>query len=285
MQYTITMKVQTNHSLFDYLWIKPSNSEARYFWEPESIEELNEFEYLYERIITIGAGSNLIIGKFDGLVIHTAKLNQIFFKDNLVIAEAGILNKILVIKSIREGVGGFEFLFTIPGTVGGSTFMNAGAHGHSISEVIEWVEIIDYAGKLHRLSKEELNFSYRSSSIPLDCIISRVAIRTEEIKKNKSKETIKEIEDYVNRFQPRSLTAGCVFKNPPGDSAWKLISELEPEDLRSKNCHFSELHRNFLINDGNASAEELRDLAFLVQAKIYEKNGVMLEFEFKFIVD
>lgn len=279
------MKIQNNHPLFDYLWIKPSNSEAKYFWQPESVEDLAEFEYLYDRIFVIGAGSNLIVGKFDGLIIHTGKLSQIVFKDHLVIADAGILNRILVIKSIKEGLGGFEFLYTIPGTVGGSTFMNAGAHGHSISEFVEWVEVVDYAGKIRIFTKDELKFSYRNSSIPLDSIISRVALKAESIKKAESKELINKIEDYVNSLQPRSMTAGCTFKNPEGFSAWKLISELNPEDIRSKNCHFSEVHRNFLINDGVATAEEMRDLALSVQAKVYENTGIMMEFEVKFVMD
>ena len=279
------MEIQKNQPFSDYLWIKPADSEAKYFWQPKSIEELSEFNYLYKKILVVGGGSNMVVGKFDGLVIRTNNLNQISFEEECIIVEAGTLNKILVIKSIKRGIGGFEFLYTIPGTIGGSVFMNAGAHGHSISEFIEWVEIIDYNNKKYRFKKEEIEFRYRSSSIPTECIITRVALKFNQINQNKSRLIIKEIDKYVNTVQPRSLTAGSTFKNPEGTSAWKLIAELSPEELRSKNCHFSQQHKNFLINDGNATARELEELASSVQSNVYQKTGTMLEFEVKFFLD
>ena len=279
------MEIRKNQPISSYLWITPIDSEAKYFYEPKSIEELSKFNYSYDRVLVLGAGSNVIIGKFNGLVIRTNRLNKIKIEENEIIVESGVLNRILVTKCIKEGLGGFEFLYTIPGAIGGAVFMNAGAHGGCTSEVVKWVEVVDYNGKMIRLNRNEINFGYRHSSIKADQIITRVAIAAQKINPKESIMKIREIDLYVNRVQPRSLTAGSTFKNPEGMAAWQLIQELNPEDLKSKNCHFSGLHSNFLINNGQATARELYELALSVQSKVEQLRGVKLEFEVKFFLN
>jgi len=264
-------------------WLNLKDIRAKYYWEPTSAYALSKFiEHNTDSYIILGNTSNILLDNFPGVMIRMNKLDQVEISNNLVIAQAGVSNRALVSKCVNSGICGFEFIYTIPGTIGGSVYMNAGAHSGSIGNQVAWVEVIDCkTGKLLILDSTEISFSYRNSSLQGRYIIVRVALKGIQIDKFKSMQKIRSMEEYINNVQPRQNTLGSAFKNPDSIPAWKLLSQLDPDDLTSENVYFSELHRNFLINKGNATYREVMDLINKVQAKVKDIYDISLELEIK----
>lgn len=273
--------------LTDYTWLRLNGSRSKLLWFPSSPQVLAEF--IKDNSISylvLGNGSNTLLGSFDGVIIRTVNLNKMKFDGEYIIAEAGISNSQLVSYCIKHGKCGFEFLYTIPGTVGASICMNAGAHGSEIGEYVAWVEVIDKTdGSIKSLQRSDIEFTYRNSSLQGRFIVTKAALATRDVEQSESIVKVKQYQDYIAKKQPRTNTLGSTFKNQGDIPAWRLIDELPKQYLTSKNLHFSELHRNFMINDGAGTASEARDLAHSVKKKVFEQSGIELEFEIKIYMD
>lgn len=262
---------------------------ADYYLEPKDREDLlklikylKEIKYPY---IIIGNGSNVLIsdeGIRGAAISLEAGFTKIEVIKNKVYAEAGIRLSKLVDVCIEHSLVGIENLAGIPGTLGGAILMNAGAYGGEISDFIKLVEVIDDV-EIKFLKKEECGFAYRKSNLENKIILS-AEFELPFGDKVKAKERRKELLLKRNKAQPVELpNAGSIFKNPPGDYAARLIEQAGLKGLTIGGAKVSEKHANFIVNFNNASANDVIELMKIIQEKVYEKFGIMLEPEIKMI--
>lgn len=235
-----------------------------------------------------GGGTNVIVRDkgIRGVVIN---MNEGFKDitwnpDNSVIAGASVgLYEIL--KGCREReLTGFEFTSGIPGTVGGAVTMNAGAYGKEMKDIVEGAEIITKKGKRGFLTKTELGFDYRKSEIPDGAVIVRGHFK---FKKSSKDEVEALIKDFKERRKGTSAinkpNCGSVFKNPDGNHAGKLIEEVGLKGFISGKAQISDIHANYIVNLGGASAKDVLTLIGLVRDKVYSSKGILLEPEVKVV--
>jgi UDP-N-acetylmuramate dehydrogenase len=231
----------------------------------------------------MGLGTNLLVqdDDLDIAVVKTERLNQIEIKGEKVLVESGTPLKRLCLFLMEAELGGLEFAYGIPGSVGGAIFMNAGAYGGEIGEFVEAVEVLR-DGKRTWLSKNEIFFGYRDSTFKREkSIITRVMMSF----KREKKEVIKaKMDDYIKRRlekQPLDLpSAGSVFKRPREDFyVGKAIESLGLKGYRIGGAQISEKHAGFIVNAGNATFDDVMKLIEFVRKKVKEKYGVELETE------
>ncbi len=234
--------------------------------------------------IVIGKGSNCLFDDrgFDGLVI----LNKISFcvwEGSVVHAGAGYSFSLLGVQTARLGFSGLEFASGIPGSVGGAVFMNAGASGAETANCLAEVSFVDAEGHLEVLPRDELFFSYRSSSFQKrkGAIVS-AKFQLSPCGEARSKQL--GIVDYRTRTQPYSdKSAGCVFRNPAGHSAGALIEQCGLKGMKVGGAEVSTLHANFIVNKGGATSQDILALSEIVAKGVKEKMGVDLEMEIRAI--
>jgi len=255
---------------------------------PQDLESLSEILKLcrYDSIpvMAVGNGSNLLV-KDKGLKACLINLGSDSFKDikiedDVVKAGAGLsLTKMLNILC-DNGLGGFEFLTGIPATVGGALAMNAGGSA-SISDFVEQVTVIDQKGQISDLEKKELVFRYRWSNLE-KYIILRAKFKLKKSSHSDVRDKMKKyLAEKVEKQELDKPSAGCVFKNPEGDSAGRLI---DASGLKGKNVGdavISRKHANFIINKGNARCEDVLRLMDIIRDKVKKDHGVELEPEIK----
>ena len=231
----------------------------------------------------LGGGSNLVVVDegLDEVVVNTESLRAVVVgEDGAVTAEAGANLIGTVVKSCRAGWRGLESAVGIPGSVGGAAVMNAGAYGFSISNVMR--EIVVYDGEGRRTEPPDgWRFHYRGSSIPEGAAVASVTVGlTRDDPEMLARET-KALTGRRLGSQPVGRNAGCVFKNPEGASAGRLIDELGLKGKRRGGAAVSTKHANFVVNDGGATAEDVLALLELVRESVRAATGVSLELEVK----
>ncbi len=236
-------------------------------------------------VTVLGVGSNLMVrdGGIPGVVIRLGRaFTDIAFDGAVVTAGAAVLDMHLSIVCRNNGVAGLEFLSGIPGTIGGALRMNAGAYGREIRDVVLSVEALDAAGDLRTATGDELGFSYRHCSAPEDWIFVSVRLRGEAGDRERISRRMREISAARKDTQPiRSRTGGSTFKNPPQAPAWELIDAAGCRGLTIGGAKVSEVHCNFLINTGDATAGDLEGLGEEVRRRVREHSGVELEWEIR----
>lgn len=238
-------------------------------------------------LFILGKGSNIIVGDkgFRGVVIYTGQLNRVEIKGKEIIAEAGITLSSLANKAMEAGLTGLEFASGIPGTLGGALYMNAGAYGGEMKDIITEAILLDYSGKEMKLKKRELGLSYRYSILqekPLIAVKVKLKLKPGNVEEIKA--YMKEINRKRKEKQPLEWpSAGSAFKRPEGYYAGPLIEEAGMKGVRVGGAQVSEKHAGFIINLGNATARDVRQLMRMVQERVYEKSKVRLEPEPKFI--
>ncbi len=238
---------------------------------------------------TMGKGTNLLVkdGGMEGLVINLAKLDWII-KENVeggelaVRSGAGTPLPKLANFCADEGFSGLEFAAGIPGSVGGAVYMNAGAYGYEIKDVLYKIRIVKEDGEVSEIFADELERKYRHGGIPENSAVAecwfKLAPGDPEAIKARASEFIKK----RKAAQPLGAkSAGSTFKNPPGEKAWKLIEGVGLKGLAVGGAAVSEKHANFLINASGATARDFMALMELVKQKVKEKTGVDLEPEVK----
>ena len=239
----------------------------------------------------LGGGTNVLVrdGGVEGAVISLRSFRRIgvLSRDNEhvhLLVEAGTLLQKLVHYAGEQGYSGIEGLAGIPGTVGGAICGNAGAFGYEMKNVLVSVEIMDATGRIERLNAEGITFGYRSSGILPDELILNAEIK---LRIDKKEEVSAKVENFLKikrERQPiRETSAGCVFKNPPGFSAGKLIDEAGCKGMRIGDVQVSSMHANFFVNKGQGSASDFIRLMDEVSHRVQEKCGVVLEPEIKVI--
>lgn len=235
----------------------------------------------------IGNGSNILVrdGGFRGVVLSLKNVKNIYVDGEKIEAECGVMLKEVSDKAIENSLTGFEFACGIPGTIGGAVFMNAGAYDGEISKVIESAEVIDENCNIIRLSREELDFGYRSSLVMKKgyTVLSAVF----KLEKGQVK-TIKElIEDLTNKRESKQPleypSAGSTFKRPTGYFAGKLIQDAGLKGYSIGGAAVSEKHSGFVINKGNATAKDITDLIKYIQDEVKRQFGVELHPEVRII--
>jgi UDP-N-acetylmuramate dehydrogenase len=239
-------------------------------------------------VTVIGVGSNLLVrdGGVDGVVVRLGRgFTEISVEDATVTAGAAALDLNVAIAARAAGIAGLEFLSGIPGLIGGALRMNAGAYGREMTDVTLEAEALDARGELHRVSHDELGFTYRRSSVPADWIFTGARLKGEPGDKQAIAARMDEIQKARAETQPlRTPTGGSTFKNPDdakGRKAWQLIDEAGCRGLRIGDAMVSELHCNFLINTGAATAADIEALGEEVRRRVFAMSGVTLEWEIK----
>ena len=258
--------------------------------EEELIQSIN---YAKEKkIITtiIGNGSNILVTDkgIRGLVI---KINiqdlKIEKKENYAFVTVGAGYKImqLAVTLMKEGIEGFEELSGIPGTVAGAIYMNAGAYGKEIKDVVVSTKCMDFNGNIFYLTNEEQEFSYRESIFSKkDYIILSTKLKLNYGKMQEIKEKMDKYFSQRKEKQPiESYSAGSTFKRKEGIITAKLIDECGLKGYKIGGAKVSEKHAGFIVNEGNATAKDVIDLIEYIKKKIYDKYGIEIEEEVKII--
>jgi UDP-N-acetylmuramate dehydrogenase len=239
----------------------------------------------------LGGGTNVLVkdGGIEGGIIsfRSFKRIEVLNEDNKYVnlfVESGTPLQQLVNFSKDNGYSGIEGLIGIPGSVGGAVCGNAGAFGYEMKDVLVSVAIMDIEGNIVRLRAEGIDFGYRSSSISPGELVLSVEIK---LKKDKREDVLARVDGFLKKKrekQPISEpSAGCVFKNPPGLSAGRLIDEAGCKGMRVGEVEVNKIHANFLINKGRANASDFIRLMNEVVQRVKERFGVLLEPEIKIV--
>ena len=241
------------------------------------------------RYLILGKGSNMLCDDkgFEGVVLHigTNFSSVEITGDDILIADAGCnLSKLCKI-ALDNSLSGLEFAYGIPGTVGGAVFMNAGAYGGEIKDILQEVNCVDNAGNIHTLSAEKLNLSYRHSIFHDNgWIVTSAAFK---LKKGSKEEIKSKMDDLIGRRKDKQPleypNAGSTFKRPVGQFAGKLIQDCGLKGFSVGGAMVSEKHSGFVINYNNATCEDVLSLIKQVQDIVKEKTGFFLECEVKII--
>ncbi|MEW6171461.1 MAG: UDP-N-acetylmuramate dehydrogenase [Bacillota bacterium] len=239
-------------------------------------------------LTVIGNGSNLLVSDsgLKGVMLKIGDaLGHVSIAGERIIAGAGAkLGRVAAIAQ-AAGLGGLEFAVGIPATIGGAVTMNAGANGAAMADVVETVTVIDTRLGEQVLSREELDFGYRTSGLQrLAAVVTETALKMTPCNPI---EIRRRSEEYLRKrrgSQPLDCpSAGSVFKNPPGEAAGRLIELAGGKGLRVGDAAVSEVHANFIVNLGNARASDVWSLIKKVREMVQEKFGVFLELEVRVI--
>ncbi|WP_438482173.1 UDP-N-acetylmuramate dehydrogenase [Oleiharenicola lentus] len=260
---------------------------ARVYAEPASSEELRQLIVEAKRlalpVLLLGRGSNLVIpdSGVDGLVINFGHANWQKFEpqaDGRAWAGAGLRLKNLCGLAIKAGLKGFEFLEGIPGNVGGALRMNAGAMGGWMFDVVDEVHLMTMDGDVRALKKSEMHVAYRHCeelhhAIALGAFLKPAAtVESSEIRQQIDTYQKKRVES-----QPREPSAGCIFKNPTGTSAGRVIDEAGLKGERVGDAEVSTVHANFIVNRGHATSADIIGLVRKIRAQVKSAKGIDLE--------
>lgn len=254
---------------------------------PESTEEFVTALRENPGASVLGNLSNTLVldGGIDGTVIITTKLNSVSVNGNTVTAAAGASLTSVAVAARDASLAGCEFLYGIPGTVGGGVFMNAGAYGGEIADIIENAVVFTPDGKVATLSKDDLDLGYRTSKLQSTRYILLSAAFSLQ---SGNREVISSaMDDLMNRrmtTQPLDKpSCGSTFKRPAGNFAGKLISDCGLKGMSVGGAQVSEKHAGFIVNSGGATSRDILDLVQLVKKTVFEKTGVLLEEEIRII--
>lgn len=266
---------------------------ADLFVEPQNGEQLRKVLQLYNKenvkYMVLGNGSNVLVrdGGYRGVIVRIGEaFSSIKREENRIICGSGALMSAAARFAASEGLAGLEFASGIPGSIGGAVFMNAGAYGGEIAQVLSSARIISKDGNREfNMTADELQMGYRHSvlhetgDVTIEAVFELQPADINEIKAN-----IADFTERRNSKQPVNYpSAGSFFKRPEGYFAGKLIQDAGFKGLSVGGAQVSELHSGFIINKGNAAASDILQLMEIVQAGVYDKFGVKLEPEVRII--
>jgi UDP-N-acetylmuramate dehydrogenase len=237
-------------------------------------------------VYVVGVGSNLIVrdGGMPGVVIRLSPrgFGETRADGDIVRAGAAALDKRVAETAAAANIGGLEFYFGIPGTIGGAMRMNAGANGGETRDVLIEATGIGRDGSKHGFDNAGMKFVYRNSGVDPSIIFTAARFRGRIEAPEAIRARMDEVQAHRETAQPiREKTSGSTFKNPPGHSAWKLIDAAGCRGLRVGGAQVSEMHCNFLINTGSATGDDIETLGETVRARVKENSGIELQWEIK----
>jgi len=238
-------------------------------------------------VTVVGVGSNLLVrdGGIEGVVIRLGAkgFGQVEHMGGLRLrAGAAVLDKKLAAEALAHGIGGFAFYHGIPGGIGGALRMNAGANGTETTNRVVEVTAIDRQGGRHVLSHEGMGYTYRHSAVPSDLIFTSAVFEGVDEPREKIEADMAAVQHHRETVQPvKEKTGGSTFKNPAGHSAWRLVDEAGLRGFQVGGAQMSEMHCNFMINTGAATALDLETLGETVRRRVLENSAIQLEWEIK----
>ena len=254
-------------------------AQAKYWKEIFSREEL--IDCLGKNnlpVFVLGGGSNTLVSDFDGLVI-TLKMNNIKLEGDTLTAEAGCLLGEVLSRAAENNLSGLEWAIGIPGTIGGAVFGNAGAFERSIGNSVLEVEILE-ENRIKKLDCNACKFSYRDSVFKRkNCIILSV-----KFKLSKGENVFLAMQEYSKRRNnPKGFSIGSIFRNPEGENAWKLVDECGFRGKQIGGAKVSEEHTNWIINAGDATSDDVKNLIQEIKKAVKEKRGIDLQEEIRYM--
>jgi UDP-N-acetylmuramate dehydrogenase len=279
-------RLLANQPLGEFTWFRVGGP-AQTFFMPD---DENDLAYFLRNLPTeipvtvIGAGSNLIVrdGGVTGTVIRLGRgFNEVKVEEHRITAGTAMLDLMVARAAQPAGVAGLAFLSGIPGTIGGALRMNGGAYGGETKDVLIESHGVDRQGNLRKFTNGEMGFSYRHCSVPDDVIFTTAVLQGRAGQPDDIAAEMATIKKKRAASQPRNRTGGSTFKNPPGHSAWKLVDDAGCRGLTIGGAQVSELHSNFLINLGGATAADIENLGETVRERVKTHSGVELEWEIK----
>ncbi len=268
------------------VWFK-SGGAAEWLFEPKDVDDLSALLAGLDPkvpVMALGFGSNMIVrdGGVPGVVV---RLGKPFAKaealDATTLRCGGGASGILVSSTARDaGIGGVEFLRSIPGTVGGFVRMNGGAYGREVKDILVECDVVLRSGERRTLTPPDLGYTYRHSKLPEGAVVVSATFRGHSADPAAIQAEMDRIAAAREASQPlRSRTGGSTFKNPPGHKAWEVIDAAGCRGLRQGDAQVSEKHCNFLLNLGKATSAEIEALGEDVRARVKAHSGVELEWE------
>jgi UDP-N-acetylmuramate dehydrogenase len=289
-------KLLLNEPLAPFTWFRVGgNAEALFI--PADADDLAEFLKALDAAVPVtvlGVGSNVIVrdGGIEGVVIRLAgrAWAQVTTEGETITAGAGALDAMVAKASAKAGLAGLEFYAGIPGTIGGALTMNAGCYGSETKDILVSAWGLTRAGERVDYALADFGYTYRHSEAPAEIIWVEAVYRGTPDTPEAVAARIAEITSRRETTQPiREKTGGSTFKNPPGHSSWKLVDEAgwrgrlhqAPAPQGGGGAMFSELHSNFMINPGEATAADIESLGEAVRADVKAKTGVQLDWEIK----
>ena len=289
----ISSKIHFDYDLKKSNWFN-IGGQAKVYFRPDSLPDLILFLKKFgerEKVHILGAGSNTLISdeKFDGVVIKLGKnfSNISILPNDIIIAGSACLDKKLSDFAQNNGIGGFEFLACIPGTIGGGLKMNAGCFNKEFKDVLVSIQAIDKNGQVLTIPASKVIFKYRSNDLKEDLIFLSASFKGSRKNKEEIKKEILELKEKKDNSQPTRLkTSGSTFKNPidqTGKKVWELIKESVALDTSFGDAHISNKHCNFFVNKNNASFEDMNKLIEFVKTSVEKKTGIILEKEIKIL--
>ncbi|HON38095.1 MAG: UDP-N-acetylmuramate dehydrogenase [Desulfomonilia bacterium] len=253
-------------------------------YEPETKEELASLLGRLDSFVVIGGGSNMIFS--DGLiatpVIRLGKdFSSLSIEGGALHAQAATPLKTLLQYCIDNGLSGLEFMAGIPGTVGGALAMNAGTPDKGIMDAVLEVEYVDGTG-IHVVKRDAISYGYRRGGFDSRAVVISARLRVEPLT---PEEVAAAMQPYLlkKKNQPKGFSSGSMFRNPPGLAAGRLIEQAGLKGLRIGGAKISEIHANFIINDGNATTADIRSLLHTIKERVKERFGIELQEEVKII--
>lgn len=265
---------------------------AEILFRPLDLEDLSLFltqKPLDIAVTILGVGSNVIIrdGGIDGVVIKLGRNFshiELLPEKNEIKVGAAVLNYNLAQYCLQHNISGYEFLVGIPGSVGGGIAMNAGSYGREFKDIIKAITALDEQGQVHYIDNRDIGFCYRSQTLPENMYFMEAIMHYQDnqIPRDEIKAKMDEITAKRLKSQPvKTATSGSTFKNPTNYNAWKLIDKAGMRGVKQGGAQVSELHCNFLINTGDATAADLESLGEEIIEKVYDNSGIKLDWEIK----
>ncbi|WP_342739234.1 UDP-N-acetylmuramate dehydrogenase [Bradyrhizobium sp. B117] len=281
-------RLLANQSLAELTWFRVGGP-AQVLFTPADEDDL---AYFLARLASdipvyvVGVGSNLIVrdGGIAGVVIRLAPraFGEATADGDIVTAGAAALDKRVAEVAASANIGGLEFYFGIPGTIGGALRMNAGANGGETKDVLIEARGVGRDGTKHVFSNADMKFVYRNSGVDPSIIFTSARFQGEIKDAEAIRARMAEVQNHREAAQPiREKTGGSTFKNPPGHSAWKLVDAAGCRGLRVGGAQVSEMHCNFLINTGDATAHDIETLGETVRERVKANSGIELHWEIK----
>ncbi len=290
---TTESKIEFDYDLKKKNWFN-IGGKTKIFFTANSLKDLILFLKNIsskEKIYVLGAGSNTLITDetFNGIVIKLGKnFSRIsLLPNNVVVAGSSVLDKNLALFAADNNLSGFEFLYCIPGTVGGGIKMNAGCFNNEFKDILISIQAIDKAGKVQTIPSEKILFKYRNNNLSEDLIFLSASFKGLEKEKTNIEKKMKEFKSLKDKSQPtRIKTGGSTFKNPIEQTdrkVWELIESSVELNTSFGEAGISKKHCNFFINKGNATFKDMKKLIDFVSNSVMKKTGIKLEKEIKIL--
>lgn len=281
-------KLAANPSLAKITWFRVGGP-AQVLFTPADEDDLAYFLKMNAGslpVYVIGLGSNLLVrdGGVPGVVVRLGRgFGQTSIESECRIRTGTMVPDVKVARAAADaGITGLSFYRGIPGSIGGALRMNAGAHGTETKDVLVEARAVAPDGTIHVLTNADMEFRYRHCGVPKDWIFTEALFEGRPGKPEEIAQDMQDVAKYREENQPiKDRTGGSTFKNPDGQSAWRLVDQAGLRGYRVGGAKVSDMHCNFLINDQGATGEDLERLGETIRQRVKETSGVTLNWEIK----